>query len=44
MKEKWLGKKAKDRFAAKRKLAVEQYDELLDESELKEPITKFLNR
>lgn len=42
--EKWLGKGAKDRFAAKRKLAVEQYDELLDESKLKAPITKFLNK
>ena len=42
--ERWLGKDARDRFKKKRDKAIEEYNELLEESNLSEPINDFLNR
>jgi hypothetical protein len=42
--ERWLGKDAKDRFRKKRDKAIDDYNELLEESNLSEPINDFLNR
>lgn len=40
--EKWLGSKAKDRFASKRFAVKAEYEELLDETRLREPIEQIL--
>jgi hypothetical protein len=42
--ERWLGNDAKDRFRAKRNKAIDEYAQLLEDSNLEEPINDFLNR
>lgn len=42
--ERWLGKDAKERFQVKRDAADEKYKQLLEDSNLEEPIEDFLNR
>lgn len=42
--ESWLGKDAKNRFAAKREKVRKEYQQLLDETGLQEPIEEFLNK
>lgn len=42
--EKWLGKDAKSRFRAKTQKAIRDYEQLLEDSNLREPIEDFLNQ
>lgn len=42
--EKWVGKDAKERFRVKREAANKEYAQLLQDSNLEEPIQEFLDR